>query len=98
MITDLQRTFLREITDNKALQIQAIGLSLYEPVEGIAEEKIGEQVIRTQWLYEHRFSCAARLLISDSLNRGSDAGKLLVGKRVLIVVSDLLLKLCERTE
>ena len=45
-----QRTFLREITTNKTLQIQAIGLSLYEPVDGVTEDKIGEQVIRTQWL------------------------------------------------
>jgi hypothetical protein len=30
------RTFLREETEHKALQIQAIGLSLYEPVEGTA--------------------------------------------------------------
>lgn len=29
------RTFLREETEHKALQIQAIGLSLYEPVEGM---------------------------------------------------------------
>ncbi|KAF5388733.1 hypothetical protein D9757_004854 [Collybiopsis confluens] len=64
----LQRTFLREITENKTLGIQAIGLSLYEPVEGISEDKIGEQVIRTQ---------------------GAEAGKILVGKRILIVVSIL---------
>ncbi|KIK60302.1 hypothetical protein GYMLUDRAFT_43599 [Collybiopsis luxurians FD-317 M1] len=62
----VMRTFLREITTNKTLQIQAIGLSLYEPVEGVGEDKIGEQVIRTQWL-------------------GADAGRMLVGKRVLIV-------------
>ena len=46
-----QRTFLREQTANKALQIQAIGLSLYEPVEGATVEQIGNEVIRTQWLY-----------------------------------------------
>ncbi|KAJ3923050.1 hypothetical protein F5877DRAFT_87747 [Lentinula edodes] len=62
----VMRTFLREITTNKTLQIQAIGLSLYEPVDGVTEDKIGEQVIRTQWL-------------------GADAGKMLLGKRVLIV-------------
>lgn len=62
----VMRTFLREITDNKALQIQAIGLSLYEPVPGSTSEQIGNEVIRTQWL-------------------GPDAGKMLVGKRILIV-------------
>ncbi|KAJ3731779.1 hypothetical protein DFJ43DRAFT_998375 [Lentinula guzmanii] len=62
----VMRTFLREATTKKTLQIQAIGLSLYEPVEGVAEEKIAEEVIRTQWL-------------------GAEAGKMLLGKRVLIV-------------
>jgi hypothetical protein len=32
------------------LQIQAIGLSLYEPVDGASEEQIGLEVVRTQWL------------------------------------------------
>ncbi|KAJ7634159.1 hypothetical protein DFH06DRAFT_1221261 [Mycena polygramma] len=41
----VMRTFLRE-----ALQIQAIGLSLYEPVEGTSVNLIGKEVIRTQWL------------------------------------------------
>lgn len=44
-----QRTMLRAATDKK-IQIQAIGLSLYEPIDGVAEEHIGEEVIRTQWL------------------------------------------------
>uniref|UniRef100_A0A0W0FZE8 Xanthine phosphoribosyltransferase 1 n=1 Tax=Moniliophthora roreri TaxID=221103 RepID=A0A0W0FZE8_MONRR len=61
----VMRTFLREQTDNKTLQIQAIGLSLYEPVEGITAEQIGQEVIRTQWL--------------------TNAGKKILGKRVLIV-------------
>ncbi|KDQ27018.1 hypothetical protein PLEOSDRAFT_1113316 [Pleurotus ostreatus PC15] len=46
----VMRTFLREQTDKKALQIQAIGLSLYEPVEGTSAEQIGNEVVRTQWL------------------------------------------------
>ncbi|KAF4593322.1 Hypoxanthine-guanine phosphoribosyltransferase [Pleurotus pulmonarius] len=46
----VMRTFLREQTEKKALQIQAIGLSLYEPVEGTSAEQIGNEVIRTQWL------------------------------------------------
>ncbi|KAF7294460.1 hypothetical protein MKEN_01438500 [Mycena kentingensis (nom. inval.)] len=61
----VMRTFLREETEHKALQIQAIGLSLYEPVEGTSVNVIGHEVIRTQWL--------------------TDSGKLLVGKRNLIV-------------
>ncbi|KAJ7767464.1 phosphoribosyltransferase-like protein [Mycena maculata] len=62
----VMRTFLREITEHKALQIQAIGLSLYEPVEGTSANVVGHEVIRTQWL-------------------GPDSGKLLLGKRNLIV-------------
>ncbi|KAJ7050491.1 hypothetical protein C8F01DRAFT_1263949 [Mycena amicta] len=62
----VMRTFLREETDHKALQIQAIGLSLYEPVEGTTADVIGHEVIRTQWL-------------------GPDSGKLLLGKKNLIV-------------
>ncbi|KAJ3563794.1 hypothetical protein NP233_g8712 [Leucocoprinus birnbaumii] len=62
----VMRTFLRESTVNKTLQIQAIGLSLYEPVQGTTAEQIGKEVVRTQWL-------------------GPNAGKLLVGKRNLIV-------------
>ncbi|CAA7267395.1 unnamed protein product [Cyclocybe aegerita] len=62
----VMRTFLREQTTKKALQIQAIGLSLYEPVEGTSEETLGSEVIRTQWL-------------------GPESGKLLLGKRNLIV-------------
>ncbi|KAJ7126532.1 phosphoribosyltransferase-like protein [Mycena crocata] len=62
----VMRTFLREETEHKALQIQAIGLSLYEPVEGTSVNQIGQEVIRTQWL-------------------GPDSGKLLLGRRNLIV-------------
>ncbi|TEB21785.1 PRTase-like protein [Coprinellus micaceus] len=46
----VMRTFLREETSKKTLQIQAIGLSLYEPVDGASEEQIGLEVVRTQWL------------------------------------------------
>ncbi|KAJ3912556.1 hypothetical protein F5877DRAFT_93525 [Lentinula edodes] len=47
----VMQTFLRGITTNKTLQIQAISLFLYEPVDGVTEDKISEQVIRTQWFY-----------------------------------------------
>ncbi|GLB41963.1 putative phosphoribosyltransferase [Lyophyllum shimeji] len=46
----VMRTFLRETTENKSLQIQAIGLSLYEPLPGTSQEQIGKEVVRTQWL------------------------------------------------
>ncbi|KXN89397.1 Xanthine phosphoribosyltransferase 1 [Leucoagaricus sp. SymC.cos] len=46
----VMRTFLRESTVNKTLQIQAIGLSLYEPVQGTTVEQLGKDVVRTQWL------------------------------------------------
>ncbi|KAF9457530.1 hypothetical protein BDZ94DRAFT_1272958 [Collybia nuda] len=60
------RTYLREEMDRKTLQIQAIGLSLYEPLPGTTTEQLGNEVIRTQWL-------------------GPNSGKLLLGKRNLIV-------------
>ena len=50
-----QRTFLREGTGKKTLQIQAIGLSLYEPIEGTTAEQIGNEVVRTQWLWVKHF-------------------------------------------
>ncbi|KAI5889648.1 PRTase-like protein [Schizophyllum commune H4-8] len=59
------RTFIRAQGSHKAIQIQAIGLSLYEPVEGTTAQQIGTEVIRTQWL--------------------EDAGKNLVGKKILII-------------
>ncbi|KAF8817580.1 PRTase-like protein [Phlegmacium glaucopus] len=62
----VMRTFLRRETQNNTLQIQAIGLSLYEPVEGSTVDQIGVTVIRTQWL-------------------GPNSGKLLLGRRNLIV-------------
>jgi len=46
----IQRTFLRQSTVNKTLQIQAIGLSLYESIPGTTAEQIGKEVVRTQWL------------------------------------------------
>lgn len=56
-----KRTFLREQTTNKTLQIQAIGLSLYEPVEGMAAEQLGIEVIRTQWLYVETIGYCSRI-------------------------------------
>ena len=55
--------------------IQAIGLSLYEEVEGVSGEMIGTEVIRTQWLDTGRAEFKDR----------KDAGGLL-GKNILIVV------------
>ncbi|KAG9312969.1 PRTase-like protein [Chiua virens] len=60
------RTFLRDSSTRKSVPIQAIGLSLYEPLPGTTAEQIGTEVIRTQWL-------------------GPDPGKVLLGKRVVIV-------------
>lgn len=41
--------------EKKTLQIQAIGLSLYEPLPGTTAEQLGNEVIRTQWLYVDLF-------------------------------------------
>jgi hypothetical protein len=56
-----KRTFLREQTTNKTLQIQAIGLSLYEPLEGVTAEQLGIEVIRTQWLYVETIGYCLRI-------------------------------------
>ena len=68
---------------NKTLQIQAIGLSLYEPVDGLTVEQIGDKVIRTQWLYVQNHWLGQTLKAGS----GPNSGKLLLGKRILIVVS-----------
>lgn len=75
------RTFLKKRDEKQPgkmrnVPIQAIGLSLYEEVDGVSEEQIGTEVIRTQWLDTARRG-------TDSQGRG-DAGGLL-GKHVLIV-------------
>lgn len=48
---DFQRTFLKEPESGTNIPIQAIGLSLYESLPTTTAEQIGNQVIRTQWLY-----------------------------------------------
>ncbi|KAG6332651.1 hypothetical protein ID866_6436 [Astraeus odoratus] len=44
------RTFLKDPSTQKNIRILAIGLSLYESLPGTTAEKIGSEVIRTQWL------------------------------------------------
>ena len=46
-----QRTFLKHPESKKNIPIHAIGLSLYESLPGTTAEQIGQQVVRTQWLY-----------------------------------------------
>ena len=75
------RTFLRKRDEQnpgkfRNVPIQAIGLSLYEEVEGVSGDKIGTEVVRTQWLdtgNPHKLN-----------NSRDDAGGLL-GKNILIV-------------
>ncbi|TFK25649.1 PRTase-like protein [Coprinopsis marcescibilis] len=65
----VMRTFLREETQNKTLQIQAIGLSLYEPVDGTSVEQLGNEVIRTQWLDDSgKMLLGRRNLIVDEVD------------------------------
>jgi hypothetical protein len=61
-----QRTFLKDPTTKTNIPIYAIGLSLYESLPGTTAEQIGEQVVRTQWLWVllsfdliHSISCCA---------------------------------------
>ncbi|KAG5641979.1 hypothetical protein DXG03_003832 [Asterophora parasitica] len=66
----VMRTFLRESTTNKSLQIQAIGLSLYEPLPGTTQEQIGKEVVRTQWLAPNpgKQLLGKRILIVDEVD------------------------------
>ncbi|KAF5383836.1 hypothetical protein D9615_003677 [Tricholomella constricta] len=66
----VMRTFLRETTENKSLQIQAIGLSLYEPLPGTTQEQIGREVVRTQWLSPNpgKILLGKRILIVDEVD------------------------------
>lgn len=68
------RTFLKE-KGHKNIPIQAIGLSLYEDLGNAEyEEKIGKEVIRTQWLdfsslNEHKVDLIGKnLLIVDEVD------------------------------
>ncbi|KAJ8594678.1 PRTase-like protein [Rhizopogon salebrosus TDB-379] len=69
------RTFLKAPSSKGHIPIQAIGLSLYEPIPGTTVEQRGSEVIRTQWLYD----------MIVAVNRGSEARKALLGRRILIV-------------
>ncbi|KAF8227518.1 PRTase-like protein [Tricholoma matsutake] len=66
----VMRTFLRQETDRKTIQIQAIGLSLYETLPGTTAEQIGNEVIRTQWLGPEsgRLLLGKRNLIIDEVD------------------------------
>ncbi|KAI9464630.1 hypothetical protein BJY52DRAFT_1250433 [Lactarius psammicola] len=63
------------LTHAKNVPIYAICLSLYEPLPGITAEKIGSEVIRTQWLYAGEILLGKRVLIvvRVSLPSGADA-------------------------
>ena len=81
------RTFLKQRDEktgkSRNLPIQAIGLSLYEEVEGVSEEMIGTQVIRTQWLESgaHQAPDAGDKVAAKY---GKNSGGL-VGNNILIV-------------
>lgn len=65
----VMRTFLKDITTKKNIPIHAIGLSLYEELPGTTEEKIGVEVIRTQWLPQPgKFLLGRRVLIVDEID------------------------------
>lgn len=75
------RTFLRKQDKHnpgklRNVPIQAIGLSLYEETEGSAGDKIGTEVVRTQWLDVTNSQMSS--------NSRDNAGGLL-GKNILIV-------------
>lgn len=69
----VMRTFCKT-PGRKNIPIQAIGLSLYEEMgtEDSTQEKLGKEIVRTQWL---DFSTLGKMS--------------LLGRRILIVVSDL---------
>ncbi|KAH9967270.1 PRTase-like protein [Russula dissimulans] len=64
----ISRTFLKHPKTRGSVPIFAIGLSLYESVAGIEAEQIGNQVIRTQWLYPGKTLLGKRVLIVDEVD------------------------------
>ncbi|KIY52842.1 PRTase-like protein [Fistulina hepatica ATCC 64428] len=65
----VMRTFLRQNTPKTAIQIQAIGLSLYEPLEGSSQELVGVEVVRTQWLTDSGKVLAGKhILVVDEVD------------------------------
>jgi hypothetical protein len=68
------------------IPIHAIGLSLYEALPGTSAEQIGQEVIRTQWLCVSAQRMKRRARADGAVRRGEDAGKKLLGRRVLVVV------------
>ncbi|KAI9631714.1 putative transferase [Dioszegia hungarica] len=71
------RTFLKTTTEGKKrnIPIQAVGLTLYESMGGIAEV-VGKEVVRTQWLdfstlgktFKHGGLLGRRILIVDEVD------------------------------
>ncbi|KAK0521880.1 hypothetical protein OC835_006752 [Tilletia horrida] len=86
------RTFLKvpsrvDPSRLRSIPIQAIGLSLYEEVAGTSAEKMGTEVVRTQWLDNRQIAGEQKSSGSSNkpkLEEGKDAGGLL-GKNILIV-------------
>jgi len=63
------RSFVKHPVTGKNISIQAIGLSLYEEVPGLAQENLGKEVVRTQWLGpESRILLGRRVLIVDEVD------------------------------
>ncbi|GJJ11362.1 hypothetical protein Clacol_005594 [Clathrus columnatus] len=65
----VMRTYLRDPSTARNIPIQAIGLSLYESLPGTSTEKMGNEVIRTQWLGpETKTLLGRRALIVDEVD------------------------------
>ncbi|KAK0541985.1 hypothetical protein OC861_006920, partial [Tilletia horrida] len=86
------RTFLKvpskvDPSRMRSIPIQAIGLSLYEEIAGTSAEKMGTEVVRTQWLDNRQIAgekSGSNNNQQPKLEEGKDAGGLL-GKSILIV-------------
>ncbi|KAF9778433.1 hypothetical protein BJ322DRAFT_1093059 [Thelephora terrestris] len=62
------RTFLKDSTTKKNIPIHAIGLSLYEPIPGVNSEKLGIEVVRTQWPTSAKIFFGKRILVIDEID------------------------------
>ncbi|TFY75032.1 hypothetical protein EWM64_g8980 [Hericium alpestre] len=64
------RTFLKNKVTKKNIPIYAIGLSLYESLPGTTAERLGNEVVRTQWLgpETQKVLLGRRALIVDEID------------------------------
>lgn len=59
---------MKDAATSKNIPIHAIGLSLYEPIPGVTSEKLGTEVVRTQWPPSAKIFFGKKILIIDEVD------------------------------